>query len=100
MKILAIEQDMLGVTADDFTPELKRAEAARAWELYQSGVFREIYFRQDSPSAVLILECADVAEADEILNTLPLVKAGLITFDLMPLIPYPGFSRLFGEEMQ
>ena len=98
MKILAIEQEVPGVTAEDFTPELKRAEAARAWELYQAGPFREIYFRQDDPSAVLILECADVAEADEILSTLPLVKAGLITFELMPLIPYPGFARLFEEK--
>jgi hypothetical protein len=29
------------------------------------------------------------------LGTLPLVKAGLISFELMPLVPYPGFARLF-----
>jgi len=95
MKILAIEQEVPGVTAEDFTPELKRAEAARAWELYQTGTFREMYFRQDDPSAVLILECADVAEAAQVVDTLPLVKAGLIIFDLIPLRPYPGFARLF-----
>jgi muconolactone delta-isomerase len=99
MKILAIEHELPGVTSADFTPGLTRAEAARAWELYQAGTFREIYFCRDYPSAVLILECADVAEAEEILGTLPLVKAGLITFELMPLIPYPGFARLFGEVM-
>jgi hypothetical protein len=27
----------------------------------------------------------------------PLVEAGLITFDLIPLIPYNGYTRLFGE---
>ena len=98
MKILAIEQELPGVTSADFTPELKRAEAARAWELHQAGTFRELYFRQDYPSAVLVLECADVAEAGKVLGTLPLVKAGLITFELMPLIAYPGFSRLFAAE--
>jgi muconolactone delta-isomerase len=100
MKILAIEHELPDVTSADFTPELTRAEAARAWELYQTGTFRELYFRQDYPSAVLMLECADVAEADDILRTLPLVEAGLITFELMPLIPYSGFSRLFGDKEQ
>ncbi len=94
MKILAMEHERPGATADDFKPHLK-AEAARAWELYQAGVFREMYFRADEPSAVLILECADVEAARAALDTLPLVKAGLITFDLIPLVPYPGFSRLF-----
>jgi muconolactone delta-isomerase len=100
VKILAIEQEFPGVTAADFTPALKKAEAARAWELYQAGVVRELYFRQDYPGAVLILECANVAEAKELLNTLPLVKEGLITFDIIPLVPYPGFARLFAAETQ
>ena len=99
MKILAIEQERPGITAGQFTPQLKQAEAARAWELYQAGLFREMYFRQDRPEAILMLECADVAEATDVLNTLPLVKAGLITFDIIPLKAYPGFARLFAAEM-
>ena len=98
MKILAIEKEIPGVTEEQFRPHLKKAEAARAWELYQAGVFRELYFRQDWPGAVLMLECADAEEASQVLNTLPLVKEGLIAFDVIPLIPYPGFSRLFAEE--
>jgi SAM-dependent methyltransferase len=96
MKILAFEREKPGVQEEDYTPHLA-AEAARVWELYQSGVFRELYFRQDQPTAVLVLECADVAEADSVLSTLPLVKAGLIAFDIIPLKPYPGFSRLFTQ---
>jgi hypothetical protein len=67
----------------------------RAWELYQAGVIRELYFRTDEPSAVLVLECADVDEARSVLATLPLVNAGLIDFELIPLRAYPGFARLF-----
>jgi len=63
--------------------------------LCQEGIFRELYFRQDQPSAVLVLECADVEQAEEVLKTLPLVQAGLIAFDLIPLRAYPGFERLF-----
>ena len=97
MKILAIEREVLGIADNLFEPHLKQ-EAARVWELYRAGVLREIYFRQDQPSAVLVLECGDTQEASEVLNSLPLVKANLITFDIIPLAPYPGFSRLFNAD--
>jgi len=29
-----------------------------------------------------------------VLNELPLVQAGLIAFDIIPLAPYDGFNRL------
>lgn len=94
MKILAIEKEAEGVTIEDFRPHMK-AEAMRAWELYQSGVFREIYFKRDDPIAVIMMESASVEDAQKALDTLPLVRAGLISFELMPLVPYPGFARLF-----
>lgn len=94
MKFLALEQELIDATPSAFQPYLK-AEAARAWELYQSGVLREMYFRADQHTAVLMLECADLAAARAVLDSLPLVKARLITFDIIPLAPYPGFARLF-----
>jgi muconolactone delta-isomerase len=93
MKILALEKEVPEITEEEFAPFLK-AEAARVWELYQAGVFRELYFRADWNGAVLVLECGDEDEARQLLNSLPLVKAGLIVFELIPLLPYPGFSRL------
>lgn len=96
MKILAMEIETEGVTSEQFQPHLK-AEARRVWELHQSGAIRELYFRADRSEAVLILECADTGEAQRILGSLPLVQAGLIRFEVIPLIPYPGFARLFGE---
>ena len=95
MKILALEKEVPGVATSAFTPALLKQEAARVWELQQAGVLREIYFRQDRSDAVLILECADAAEAQRVLGTLPLVRAGLITFEVIPLKPYPGLARLF-----
>jgi hypothetical protein len=99
MKILAIEHETPGLTEEDFAPHLE-AEAWRAWELHQTDVFRELYFRADRAEAVLVLECADIAAAEAILATLPLVQAGLITFELIPLRAYPGFGRPFaaGQE--
>ena len=94
MKILAIEKEFASKTAEDFQPHLE-AEARRVWELYKKGVIREIYFRADRTSAVLILECENLEEAKEKLSTLPLVQEDLIYFDFIPLAPYPGFERLF-----
>ena len=98
MKILALEIETPGKTAEDFTPHLK-AEAARLWELYKSGELREIYFRQDRDEAVLILEGANLQEARQILDSLPMVREGLIDFEIIPLVPYPGFERLFAERV-
>lgn len=94
MKIIALEIEKEGLTSADFQPYLKE-EAAVVWQLYKQGVIREIHFRADRHSAVLIMECKDVAEAESIINTLPLVKKNLITFEIIPLKPYPGFERLF-----
>lgn len=94
MKILALENKIPGKISGDFAPYLKD-EAYRVWELYQAGVIREIYFRQERNEAVLVLECEDPTQADETLNTLPLVQQKLIRFELIPLVPYPGFGRLF-----
>ncbi len=94
MKILALEHETPGITAEQFRPHLV-AEAARLYQLVQSGVVRETYFRADRHEAVLVLECADVAEAQAALETLPLVSGHLITFELIPLVPYTGWERLF-----
>jgi muconolactone delta-isomerase len=96
MKVLAIEREVTGVDASRFTPELGAAEARRVWELHQAGTIREVYFRADEPSAVLALECADTAAAEAALASLPMVAAGLIRFEIVPLRAYPGFARLFG----
>ncbi len=97
MRVLAIERPIEGVANESFTPELLAAEAAQAWQLYQAGLIRELYFRDDEDSAVLSLECATVDDARNVLAGLPLVTAGLIDFEILPLRPYPGFGRLFAS---
>jgi hypothetical protein len=96
MKILALEQEVPGVIAESLQSQLK-AEARRVWELQQDGIIRGVYFRQEQENAVLVLECQNGAEALQVLNSLPLVQAGLISFEIIPLKAYPGFARLFEE---
>ena len=94
MKFIALEIESPTATASDFAPYLKD-EARHLWELQQQGVVRETYFRADQHTAVLILECASLADAQAQVSSLPLVRQGLIRFDIIPLAPYTGFSRLF-----
>ncbi len=93
MKILALEYESPSADPDLMEAYLA-AEARRVLELTQAGIIREIYFRAEKREAVLILECADAHEAREVLQTLPLVQAELIAFEVIPLVPYDGFSRL------
>jgi hypothetical protein len=94
MKILAIEKDVPGKSQLDFESYLKE-EALEVWRLCQNDIIREIYFDNEKHCAVLILECKNKQEALNTLNCLPLVTQGLIDFDVITLIPYPGFARLF-----
>jgi muconolactone delta-isomerase len=98
MKILAFEQER--PSAVQTTQATLRAEAERVWQLQQENTIREIYFRADRLTAVLVLECDSVTEAEQLLATMPLVQAGAITFDLVPLRPYDGLARLFAQSHQ
>lgn len=96
MKILAIEKEL--ATKTNVTDNaLMEREARRAWELAQSGVFREIYFMGDRPLAVIVLEADSLEAAKKALDSLPLVQEKIIDFDIIPLKAYPGFARLFKD---
>ena len=96
MKIIALENEIPGFSTEDFQPHLHE-EAQRIWQLHKGGVIREIYFKADRHEAVLILECRDEYEAQAVIDTLPLVEAGLVTFEIIPLVAYDGYERPFGE---
>ncbi len=96
MKILGLEADRPGVSALEFEPYLE-AEAEAVWKLMQSGMVREIYFREGPSQAVLIMEAGSTQEAEETLARLPLVEAGLTEFEVIGLRPYPGLGRLFRD---
>lgn len=97
MKILALEHELPGATAEKFQ-QYAKAEAQKAWNLHQAGSIRELYFRADRNEAVLVLECPSVEEARAVLSSLPFVQNKLIEFELIPLKAYLGFERLFAKD--
>jgi len=97
MKLLAIEQETSSVNWDNES-EVLINESYHVYHLFQEGIIRDIYFTENE-NAVIILECASKEEAVNLLSTLPLVKAGFITFEVMELRPYSGFDRIIQKPL-
>ncbi len=93
MKILAIEREIRRVSWEN-SSELLREEAKHVYQLYLADNLREIYFNENK-CAILILETQNMESAKKLLDNLPLVKSGMIEFEVMELRPYTGFDRLF-----
>lgn len=94
MRILAIERDLSSPGAA-LPPDLLRQEATQVWALRKQDVIREIWFTRQNRHAVIMLECPNAAEARRHLESLALVRAGLIDFIMHELVGYDGEERLF-----
>ena len=90
MKCVAIATRNPDFAPDEFEPHLPD-ETRQAIQLYSEGKIREIYSRADGKGAVLIIEAEDEEEARNFTNTLPLVKLGMISFEIYGTAPYRGF---------
>lgn len=95
VKILAIEKEITGASWEH-TEQLLVQEAEHVYRLYLSGTLREIYFTEHK-NAVLLLETADKATAEQLLNALPLVQSNKIRFELCELRPYTGYERIMNK---
>jgi len=79
-------------TDADFAPLLPD-EAEQRRPLYAQGIVRQVWNRGDLPGSGMMIEATDDAEVRQHLDTLPLVKAGMMdVVALVPLAPYPGFG--------
>lgn len=96
MQILALSRRRPGVSAEQLAP-LAADEAAVAWALHAQGVIRSVHMCPERPGSMLVLECAGLDEARAHLATLPMVRAGLLEFDLSRMLPYTGYAALFAE---
>jgi hypothetical protein len=59
---------------------------------------REFYLQANHrPGVVLVFESDDVSEAERLVAALPIVEAGLLDFEVIPVGPYIGFRELFED---
>ncbi len=94
MKILCLDRPLPGATFEKYQPHLLD-EVRHTWAAYKSGLVREIYFRQDRPGVAIMAEATSVEEAKKAFADFPLVKAGLIDWEAIPLGPFGNWELLF-----
>lgn len=94
MKFLCLDVPQPSATMDQYQPHLAD-EARHGWQLYKSGIVRDIYFRQDRPGVAIIAEADSAEVAKQALGSFPLAKAGLIDWDVIPLGPFVNWELLF-----
>ena len=97
VKVLAIGHPRSGVRWEHIYPYVGE-QARHVWEQYETDQVREFYLRADhQPGVVLVLECDDVTEAERLVAAIPMSKADLLDFEVIPLRPYLGFRELFRD---
>jgi len=92
-KILAIGTFPSG-TDMQLVQQILPTEARETAQLYLEGKIDQWYSLQDRAGVVFMLNVADVNQAHEMLEKLPLGKAHLMTFSFFPVGPLKPLSKL------
>jgi hypothetical protein len=87
MRFMANSRIAQGVTPAELTQFMNHnSVSSSAWELVRHRVVTDYAFKVgDVPGVVLFLEIDSLAAASDIVNALPVVQQGLITFEIDPL---------------
>lgn len=94
MKFLCLDIPQPDASMEKYQPHMLD-EARHCWQLYKSGIVRDIYFRQDRPGVAVIAEAESIEAAKKALGEFPLAQAGLIDWDVIPLGPFTNWELLF-----
>lgn len=96
MQFLVIARVVEGTPMEKVLP-LVPNEAAKVWEKYAADMLRSIYYIADMSGAVLMMEAATLEEVQEAVAKFPMVEAGVLHAEVLPLKPYTGFESLFAK---
>ena len=96
MKVLAI-----GTWTAKATPETRPAimpsEARDTMRLMLAGKIDQWFAKTDGSGAVFLMNVTDPGEAHKLLENLPLGRANMMTFELIPVGPLWPLGLLLGE---
>lgn len=85
MKVMAIG------TLKPLTPEQRQMylpkEVPATLQLYLDGKMEQFWLRDNQAGVIFLMTVDSVEEADGLLKALPLGRANLLTFELMPIGP-------------
>jgi hypothetical protein len=74
------------------------AEIRATVQLYLAGKIREWYSREDGKGGVFLLNARDVAEAESIMESLPLAKEHMLDHEYIPVGPLLPLRLLMGNQ--
>jgi len=74
------------------------AEIRATVQLYLDGKIREWYSREDGRGGVFLLNARDVAEAESIMESLPLAKEHMLDHEYIPVGPLMPLRLLMGSQ--
>ena len=94
MRFVSICRPVDGAGMEQFQPYLD-AEIRYGWDNYKNGTFREIYFRQDVLGVVVMVEADSLDAARAAVENFPLARAGLVSFETVPVGPFTNWEMLF-----
>jgi len=92
-EVIAMTRLKPGVALPDVM-KLVQEEVRVAVQLYLDGRIDQWYTRSDGRGAVLFLRCKTADEAKAVLADLPLVKAGYLDVEYIPVGPFSGLRNL------
>ncbi|WP_263418157.1 hypothetical protein [Terriglobus albidus] len=95
--VFALLKAKPGVTREQVMA-IMPAEIRATVQLYLDGKVREWYSREDGRGAIFLLNARDVAEADSIMESLPLAKENLLDHEYIPVGPLMSLRLLVGNQ--
>jgi hypothetical protein len=95
--VLALLKAKPGVTRERVMA-IMPAEIRATVQLYLDGKIREWYSREDGRGGVFLLNTRDVAEAESIMESLPLAKENMIDHEYIAVGPLMPLRLLMGSQ--
>jgi hypothetical protein len=96
--VFAILKVKPGVTREQVMVVMP-AEIRATVQLYLSGKIREWHARADSKGAIFLLNTSDVAEAESIMDAMPLAKEHLMDHEFIAVAPLTPLRLLLAPQI-
>ncbi len=96
MQVLVIARVIAGTAIEKVLP-LVKPEAAKVWEYYAADLVRTVHYFADNSGAVLLFEAPNLEAVNGAVTQLPMVQAGVLECEVIPLAPYTGIAELFAK---
>jgi hypothetical protein len=92
MKVIAIASPKTALTPELLKPHMPK-EVPHTLQLYLEGKIEQFWFREKF-GPIFLMNAASVEEAKATLDTMPLVIANVMSYELMPVGPLLPLGRL------